>query len=301
MSSRKVTPKELLELQRFGLAPLQKDSVTGSDLSPHMPHHLSQAPFYYQATGPTLAHQRTTAEDPTRIDEAAPEIVTNLATKYRPGSCQNCGATTHKTLQCHLPKKRVGAVHSNVVSSKDVVIVGGAKEQRVAVVSDHHRTFKELELRSSTADGPLKKKDHRREKDDVRNNKEKKDPKNGFQAKSGEQSASLNDISELPKYLENIEPGSGLFYDPLTRSMRGDPHSLSNTTSSTYRGDNVLYLGQGRTDFFEQQHRFLTAQSSSIVDIDGDIQKRKAREDNAMLNVMYGVSGKEESKGKGDD
>ena len=76
----------------------------------HQPTHTSvyyecSAPWYIQSKVPTLKHQRIHDEKKkvfAKLDKWQKKGVKDgpVATKYRKGACENCGAMTHKKKDC---------------------------------------------------------------------------------------------------------------------------------------------------------------------------------------------------------
>jgi len=96
--------KELEEARKAGTVPAMQDE-SGKDINPHIPQYIMQAPWYIQSKVPTLKHQR--------IHDEKKKVFASLekwqkkgikegpvATKYRKGACDNCGAMTHKKKDC---------------------------------------------------------------------------------------------------------------------------------------------------------------------------------------------------------
>ena len=105
--------KELEEQRKLGNAPAAVDE-SGKDINPHIPQYISDAPWYLDPEGPTLRHQRQQDEKIVTysgIDEWYKKGVnpTSIATKYRKGACENCGALTHKKRDCVERPRKVGA------------------------------------------------------------------------------------------------------------------------------------------------------------------------------------------------
>ncbi|XP_046858594.1 pre-mRNA-splicing factor SLU7-like [Xenia sp. Carnegie-2017] len=104
--------KELEEARKAGTAPALQDE-TGKDINPHIPQYISDAPWYYGASGPTLKHQRPQEERQkqfAKIDASYKRgLKETAAIKFRKGACENCGAITHKKKDCLERPRRVGA------------------------------------------------------------------------------------------------------------------------------------------------------------------------------------------------
>ena len=77
----------------------------GKDINPHIPQYISDAPWYTEPKGPTLKHQRPQEERQIKysgITDWYRKGVNKekVATRYRKGACENCGASTHKKRDC---------------------------------------------------------------------------------------------------------------------------------------------------------------------------------------------------------
>ena len=108
--------KELEEQRKLGNAPAAVDE-SGKDINPHIPQYISEAPWYLDPEGPTLRHQRQQEEKVqtySGIDEWYKKGVNtaSVATKYRKGACENCGAVTHKKRDCVERPRKIGAKYT---------------------------------------------------------------------------------------------------------------------------------------------------------------------------------------------
>eukprot|EP00053_Salpingoeca_punica_P020562 m.211894 g.211894 ORF g.211894 m.211894 type:complete len:582 (-) comp19096_c0_seq1:227-1972(-) len=118
--------KDLEEARKAGTAPAEVDE-SGKDINPHIPQYISKAPWYFGAKGPTLSHQRT---DETHVKEHVPLDVHyvrgttgQVATRYRKGACENCGALTHKKSECIERPRKAGAKFTGKDIAPDEIIV----------------------------------------------------------------------------------------------------------------------------------------------------------------------------------
>ena len=103
--------RELEEARKLGTAPAAVDEE-GKDINPHIPQYISDAPWYTEPKGPTLKHQRPQEERQIKysgIDDWYKKGVNKqkVATRYRKGACENCGAMTHKKRDCLERPRRV--------------------------------------------------------------------------------------------------------------------------------------------------------------------------------------------------
>uniref|UniRef100_A0A914UIH5 Pre-mRNA-splicing factor SLU7 n=1 Tax=Plectus sambesii TaxID=2011161 RepID=A0A914UIH5_9BILA len=105
--------KELEEQRKEGTAPAMVDVDTGRDINPHIPQFISQTPWYVGSTGPTLKHQRPHEEREQHLSGLTEwykrGVTSKVATKFRKGACENCGAMTHKKKDCFERPRNQGA------------------------------------------------------------------------------------------------------------------------------------------------------------------------------------------------
>jgi len=95
----------------------------GKEINPHIPQFISQAPWYLNNDGPSLQHQKTQQKksdyDRTWYARGAKGA---SATKWRKGSCENCGAMTHKTKDCCERPRKLAAKWSGKDIRPDEVV-----------------------------------------------------------------------------------------------------------------------------------------------------------------------------------
>jgi pre-mRNA-processing factor SLU7 len=74
----------------------------GHEINPHIPQYIMEAPWYLSKGAPTLSHQRTQKQGIEASDGWYKRGVVEgtAGTKWRVGSCPNCGAMTHKQRDC---------------------------------------------------------------------------------------------------------------------------------------------------------------------------------------------------------
>ncbi|KAJ3148280.1 mRNA splicing protein [Geranomyces variabilis] len=103
--------KVIEEQRKAGTLPAEVDPETGKDINPHIPHYISQAPWYLDIDHPTLKHQKYTPKEEGSINDwyARGARQGPAATKYRKGACENCGAISHKTRDCVERPRKQGA------------------------------------------------------------------------------------------------------------------------------------------------------------------------------------------------
>ncbi|KPA74640.1 hypothetical protein ABB37_08980 [Leptomonas pyrrhocoris] len=270
--------RELQEKRKFGLAPLAVDTETHHEISPNIPEFISRAPWYYGASGPTLAHQQkqggsggdTQASDEVLHDAVNRVVVKGQAARFTAGACRNCGSRTHRTNECFQAKKKVGSVYTNRVTGVDMETQQEPKtysQKRDRFVGDVGVDLMRAVRDDGDNDGSTATsgsaspavKQHR--------------PEDVFGTRTPQHGGV--EVKELPKYLHNLEQHDGLFFDPKTGSMRANPNAADST--KTFQGDLERYRSGDYYNYVESQHRFLTGQSKSFVDFEFDEAMRRTR------------------------
>lgn len=268
--------RELEEKRRYGLAPLALDAITQAEISPNVPQSIAKAPWYYGATGPTLDHQRKQQQGSTTVNTIAEEdkiqenddrvVFVGQATRFTAGACKNCGSRTHKAAACTQAKKRVGAKYSNVVTGADLVVQRAQRldgQKRDRFVGDIG-----VDLLQGHMDNNSSGDDDDDKDDGEKIDRKKFRPENVFATRTAQHGGV--EIQELPKYLQNLdqqddgESSGGIYYDPKTGSMRGNPNVHDPTRA--FQGDLERYRTGDFYNYVEAQHRYLTGQSKSFVD-----------------------------------
>ncbi|KAL1122439.1 hypothetical protein AAG570_002770 [Ranatra chinensis] len=260
--------KELEEARKAGTAPAAVDEE-GKDINPHIPQYISSAPWYFDASGPTLKHQRIQVENVkeySRIDEWYKRGVdtSKFVTKYRRGACENCGALTHKKKDCMDRPRKVGAKYSGASIAPDEFVqpdlrrdydgkrdrwAGYDPGQHKAVIEQYaqieeaKRQLRSEKLRAgATTDdkaAEVKESDDEEEEDDDKYVDEVDMPGTKVDSKQRITVRNLRIREDTAKYLRNLDPNSA-YYDPKTRSMRDNPYGNNLTEEVDYAGENFV-------------------------------------------------------------
>lgn len=266
--------KELEEARKAGTAPALTDEE-GKDINPHIPQYISQAPWYYGTSRPTLKHQRPQEDKQKQFSSINQwyKKGTNLvpsATKFRKGACENCGAMTHKKKDCMERPRRVGAKFTGDDIKPDEHLqpqlsfdFDGKRDRWNGYNVDDYRKTVEEYVKLEMAKQHLKAEQLEQELaegkkaevvDDADSGDEDKYadridmPGQKFDTKRRTTVRNLRIREDTAKYLYNLDPNSA-YYDPKTRSMRENPFKESEGTQNnvTYQGDNfVRYSGDTR-------------------------------------------------------
>lgn len=260
--------KELEEARKAGTAPPEVDEE-GKDINPHIPQYITSVPWYVGDQRPTLKHQRVQGEKVKTyagLDQWYKKGLneTKVATKFRKGACQNCGAMTHKKKDCLERPRKIGAKFSGDDIQPDELLPGelkfdydGKRDRwagydvnvhdkvldEYAKVDEAKRQLKAVRLEEELASGKsdvkliINEDDEEEEKyaDEVDM------PGQKFDANVRQTVRNLRIREDTAKYLYNLDPGSA-YYDPKTRAMRENPFNKNGDKGSmvNFYGDNFV-------------------------------------------------------------
>lgn len=237
--------KELEEARKAGTAPAAVDEE-GKDINPHIPQYISSTPWYFDASGPTLKHQRTQPEkqkEYSNLDQWYKRGVDpkNTSTKFRKGACENCGAITHKKKDCVERPRKIGAKFNTHNLAPDEYLQpslsldyeGKRDHWNNYDTSEHSRTtveeYKKIEeakrkMRAEKLNAEDEEEDEQdSDKDEDKYVDEIDMPGTKVDSKQRITVRNLRIREDTAKYLRNLNPNSA-YYDPKTRSMRDNPH-----------------------------------------------------------------------------
>lgn len=264
--------KELEEARKAGTAPAAVDE-DGRDINPHIPQYISNAPWYYNAEGPTLRHQRPQEEkhqETSAIDEWYRRGVdkTKIHTKYRKGSCENCGAITHKKVDCLERPRKIGAKFTGAQLAFDDFLqpkitsdFDGKRDRWAGYDPSAHREIVEEYQKVEVAKQKIKadklKDNPDAELSDEETNEDKyvdevDMPGTKVDSKQRITVRNLRIREDTAKYLRNLDPNSA-YYDPKTRSMRDNPNPSKNPNESEFAGENYVRFSGDTTKHSQAQ------------------------------------------------
>lgn len=291
--------KELEELRKAGSAPAEVDE-TGRDINPHIPKYMVDVPWYvsYDHSKPTLKHQRVHEEKKKEYDSLEKwynrGIAGKIATKYREGACENCGALGHSRKDClERPRKKIAKYTGVVLAHDDVdqpklsLTFDGKRDRWNGISMDWHQEkvkteFEKLEEAKKLIKlHKLEEKVDKYKADEIRGERDSDDeeededkyadeadmPGQKVQIESKQRITvrNLRMREDTAKYLLNLDPNSA-YYDPKSRSMRDNPLAGRDASNVPYVGDNyVRYSGEAH--LFAKSQMFAWEAYEKGVDI----------------------------------
>lgn len=235
--------KELEEARKAGTAPAAVDEE-GRDINPHIPQYISSAPWYFGSAGPTLKHQRPQEEKQksySGLDEWYSRGVdaNKIATKYRKGACENCGAITHKKKDCMDRPRKIGAKFNGALIAPDEFVqpnlnldYDGKRDRWSGYDPKNHREIIEEYQKVEEAKRQLKAEKLKNNPDATLSDEDEDEdkyvdevdmPGTKVDSKQRITVRNLRIREDTAKYLRNLDPNSA-YYDPKTRSMRDNPN-----------------------------------------------------------------------------
>mmetsp|Transcript_9833 Transcript_9833/g.14881 ORF Transcript_9833/g.14881 Transcript_9833/m.14881 type:complete len:546 (-) Transcript_9833:1474-3111(-) len=266
--------KELDEARKAGTAPAELDE-DGKEINPHIPQYIAQAPWYIDQGRPSLKHQRAVEKDKKNINQwyQRGQKKGPAAERFRKGACENCGAMTHKKKDCVERPRKFGAKFTEdniqpdeVISNVELDYAGKHDRWNGYDPSQHFKlmeTYQKIEekrqkekekaLLERKADDT--KKDNEKDDDDDDDDDEFKDAHEvqtgqKFDVKTRTTIRNLRIREDTAKYLWNLDVNSA-YYDPKTRSMRGNPLPNVDPKDLVYAGDNYVRMNGDALKFKE--------------------------------------------------
>ncbi|AFZ81238.1 step II splicing factor, putative [Theileria equi strain WA] len=234
---------------------------SGSDINPHIPQYISKAPWYLNST-PGLKHQRHRESIKASIDTWHRRgVKSEVAIKYRKGACENCGAITHDSKSCVERPRKKGAKYTNADICPDEYIVkeenlgyDASRDRWAGFDPDSHKVIVDeyQDIEKERAKRKMSKLSGNNGGDDDSSDSDSDGIKMGefgesdatFGTKDSNTRTTTRNLrirEDTAKYLINLDLDSA-FYDPKSRSMRGDPLiGLKNAHQHSFRGDNVYF------------------------------------------------------------
>lgn len=302
--------KELEEARKSGTAPAAVDEE-GRDINPHIPQYIASAPWYIDAKGPTLKHQRP-QEERNKQYATINEFYERgqrgpTATRYRKGACENCGAMTHKRKDCMERPRKIGAKFNNVSIAPDEKMLpnlnldydgkrdrwAGFEPSMYARVVDEYekveeakRVLKEQRMKEDalkSADGepeegtagPAPAGSDSDDDADEKYADHVDMPGTKVDSKQRITVRNLRIREDTAKYLRNLDLDSA-HYDPKTRAMRENPYAKSNKVApDTYAGENFVRYTGDTLDVLEVQ-KFSWQASERGIDVHLQAEPTKA-------------------------
>ncbi|VDM42511.1 unnamed protein product [Toxocara canis] len=275
--------KDLEEERKLGIAPAMVDVETGRDINPHIPEFIAKNPWYVPSSGPTLKHQRPHEERQIKfsdIDEWYKRGPSDkVASKFRKGACENCGAMTHKKKDCFERPRKLGAKWTGEDIAPDeyvqpnLVLNWDAKRDRwngydpqshQQVVEEYEKLemtrkmLREEKMKEGLLDGEEDGEGEKKRDGDEQPTDEDMYADDADMAGVTVDMDSRTRITvrnlrirhvteDTAKYLYNLDP-NGPYYDPKSRSMRQNPFAGvpgKEKEAAKFAGENFIrYTGE---------------------------------------------------------
>merc|ERR1712216_227994 len=269
-----------------GIAPAAIDA-DGKEINPHIPQYMTKGLWYLNQDegGTTLMHQRKwKLDDDEDKDEISRRFKVFHASKYREHACINCGSMTHDWKNCFERPRRLGAklTGKSIVPDEKIQSAktkyydekrdrwkGYDDDNYAGVVAKYYRIEKIESEPNDSFDININKKIEGIDVDKIGEEEQLNFDKlerrvNTVEGGSTGTVRNLRIREDTAKYLLNLDLNSA-YYDPKSRSMRGDPTPTKPLTSNDYTGDNsIKFSGRKFKEFRELQNYLLTANQKGL-------------------------------------
>lgn len=299
--------KELEELRKAGNAPAEVDESgrdINPHIPKYMvdvPWYVT-----YDHAKPTLKHQRQHDEKRKVYDgldkwynrgQSNDKIATH---KFRPGACENCGAMGHQRRDClEKPRKRLAKYGGGVIAPDTEeqpelnLTFDGKRDRWNGIDLDSHqeklrsefekldqarRMIKEKslqnELTNAAADDEQQTITNKIKHDSDSEEEDEDKYADGMELPQklhleSKQKISVRNLrmrEDTAKYLLNLDPNSA-YYDPKSRSMRGNPlEGKTDASNVPYIGDNYVRYS-GEVSKFAKSQMFAWEASEKGIDV----------------------------------
>ncbi|RPA76781.1 hypothetical protein BJ508DRAFT_417442 [Ascobolus immersus RN42] len=207
--------------------PPPKPEVEAQKRNEYIPNFIAKKPFYVgdDVGDDYLQHQRMQEKARTSLQNQSLQtrgIKRPSTTKFRKGSCTNCGSMTHTAKDCLQRRRKVGAKWSGVDIAGDEVLQNtddlgweGKRDRWNGYVPEDHQMvveeyqeMEELRRKAGLEEG-------------VENPDEVAAPGQGYDSAARISTRNLRIREDTAKYLVNLDVDSAK-YDPKTRTMAGE-------------------------------------------------------------------------------
>ncbi|CAI9107640.1 OLC1v1007042C3 [Oldenlandia corymbosa var. corymbosa] len=325
---------ELEEARKAGLAPAEVDE-DGKEINPHIPQYMSSAPWYLNAEGPSLKHQRNWKKldiIPKNWYDRGAKVF--QAEKFRKGACTNCGAMTHDAKSCMERPRSIGAKWTNKAIAADEKIEtfdfdyeskrdrwNGYDTAAYAQVIEMYEA-RDAARRKYVKDQQLKMLEDKNSKlnkksggcddedfeDSLKLDEAKVDESKQMEfakvekrvrTTGGGSTGTVRNLrirEDTAKYLLNLDVNSA-YYDPKTRSMREDPLPDMDPNEKFYAG--AFYQGDNQNRLTGQALEFqkLNVYAWEAFDKGHDVHTQAAPSQAEILLKNFRIN-KEKLKGQ---
>lgn len=242
-----------------------------------------------------------------------------VATKYRKGACENCGAMTHKKKDCLDRPRKIGAKFTNAQIAHDEFVqpdlkpdFDGKRDRWAGYDPTDHREIVEEYQKIEEAKRQLKTQKLKDDPNAESSEEEDEDkyadgvdmPGTKVDSKQRITVRNLRIREDTAKYLRNLDPNSA-YYDPKTRSMRDNPNPTKNPDELEFAGENFIrYTGDTQEHATAQLFAWeahskgvdvhVLAEPTKLELLQKEYEKKKEEfKDNVKGNVLEKYGGEE--------
>ncbi len=272
---------ELDELRKSGAIEPEKDE-DGNEINPHIPQYMSQAPWYLNATGPGLKHQRNLKIVSVAQGQAARTVASSgkskLISRTRDEFGERISTKAKDKMAGAAP--RANGYDASFEGKRDRWNGYDAREyqrvmQKYEQKDAERRKLREAEIESSLIEGgsSTAKSKNKKDDDESDSSSDEDDQVDAEKAEMLDRDGgnvgqtidtgrvgmqtrvsvrNLRIREDTAKYLRNLDVKSA-YYDPKTRAMRSNPNPDKNPSELDYAGENFIRYSGDTIKVAQQQ------------------------------------------------